>query len=180
MPHWRKGRDLREISGRRSRGLLVVRLFNLPFELPHCLGVSTHHPKSRVRPETRLGDIAVHPIFGPLSGDSGRPLRAKSGLSLTAWRTGEAVICVTPFAPSQSKNSVAPPALDLRGEEFEEAIGRARARCGHERAPQAVNAMGWFMGVRSRQRQTSNDGLRRAQTRPARSKGGPTCSRQAR
>lgn len=47
MPHWRKGRDLREISGRRSRGLLV-RLFDLPFELHHCLSVSPHDAESRV------------------------------------------------------------------------------------------------------------------------------------
>jgi hypothetical protein len=47
VPHWRKGRDLREISGRRSRGL-VVRLFDLPFELHHCLSVSPHDAESRV------------------------------------------------------------------------------------------------------------------------------------
>jgi hypothetical protein len=74
VPHWRKGRDLREISGRRSRGL-VVRLFDLPFELPHCLSVSPHNAESRVhlvRMETQESQFTVHTVFGPLSGDSRR------------------------------------------------------------------------------------------------------------
>jgi hypothetical protein len=42
-------------SRRRSRGLVVL-LFDLPFELPHCLSVSPHNAKSRVPHVTRIGD----------------------------------------------------------------------------------------------------------------------------
>ena len=47
MPRWRKVRDLHEVSGRRSRGLVVVLLFDLAFELPHCLSVSPHNQIAR-------------------------------------------------------------------------------------------------------------------------------------
>ncbi len=59
-----QGRDFREISGRQPGGPVVL-LFDLPFELPHCLSVSPHNAKSRVPNVTRMGDqdFAVHPVF---------------------------------------------------------------------------------------------------------------------
>jgi hypothetical protein len=44
VPRWRKVRDLRDVD---PEGLVVL-LFDLPFELPHCLSVSPHNAKSRV------------------------------------------------------------------------------------------------------------------------------------
>ena len=63
MPRRRKVRDLREVSGRRSQGLVVL-LFDSPFELPHCLSAS---PQIARAPVNRIGDpgycSSVHPIF---------------------------------------------------------------------------------------------------------------------
>ena len=65
MPRRRKVRDLREVSGRRSQGLVVL-LFDSPFELPHCLSASPHNQIARA-PVNRIGDpgycSSVHPIF---------------------------------------------------------------------------------------------------------------------
>ena len=52
MPRRRKVRDLREVSGRRSQGLVVL-LFDSPFELPHCLSAS---PQIARAPVNRIGD----------------------------------------------------------------------------------------------------------------------------
>jgi hypothetical protein len=61
MPRRRKVRDLREVSGRRSQGLVVL-LFVSPFELPQRL--TGQIARASVN---RIGDpgycSSVHPIF---------------------------------------------------------------------------------------------------------------------
>jgi hypothetical protein len=55
MPRRRKVRDLREVSGRRSQGLVVL-LFDSPFELPQRLtGQIARAPVNRIGDQ----DIAV-------------------------------------------------------------------------------------------------------------------------